>query len=227
MPAGLKVITTIERPPRELVREFAGIPASNISDIMNRFFCMHQYIKAFSTCPMVGTAFTVRVPGHDNMMIHYALDLAEPGDVIVVDGGSAVNRALMGEIMFTYAKKRGLAGIIVDGGIRDVESIPGLELPVYACGVTPQGPYKNGPGEINVPIACGGQVVSPGDILVGDRDGVVVIRREDAAELLSLAQEKLRSEEKRLTAYRRGELDLEQHFAEYDAIVKKLGTTIS
>ena len=219
---GCRMVGEIERAPRELVDQFREIPASNISDIMNRFYCMNSAISPYGKTPLAGVAFTVKTPIGDNAMIHYALDLAHPGDVLVVDGGSELSRALMGEIMFTYAWQKGLAGIIVDGAIRDVDCLTRLPIPVYARGVTPQGPYKYGLGEINFPVACGGQVVCPGDILIGDADGIVVIRRQDAPLLLEAAKEKLASETIRLDQYRKGELDAEEHFTEYDSLYKKL-----
>ena len=113
-----------------------------------------------------------------------------------VDGGSCNNRSLAGEIMMRFAQTKGLAGIVVDGCLRDSDGIKKLTMPVYCKGITPQGPYKNGPGEVNAPVACGGQVVFPGDILVGDMDGVVVIRRQDAEEVAEIAHNKHASEDK-------------------------------
>lgn len=117
--------------------------------------------------------------------------LAEPGDIIVVDTGGCMSRSVCGEMMINQAIGRGVAGFVVDGCVRDIDCLDEIKFPVYTKGVTPQGPWKNGPGEINVPIACGGQVVFPGDILVGDGDGIVVIRPEDAEEVLGQAVENL------------------------------------
>ena len=122
-------------------------------------------------------------------MFHKAMDMAKPGDVIVIDAGGDGKRAIFGALMINYCKARGLGGVIVDGAIRDYEELSEMDFPVYARAITPNGPYKNGPGEINVPVVIGGKVVNPGDILVGDQDGLVVIRPEDAAEL----QEKTRA----------------------------------
>lgn len=214
---GNRVFTEVPRPPREIVEMFRGLPSSNINDEMNRLFCMHAYISLLnpeSAVPLLGPAVTVRVPIGDNLFFHQALDMAQPGDVIVADGGSGNNRSLAGEIMMRFAQKKGLAGIVVDGCLRDLDGIQGLAMPVYAKGVTPQGPFKFGPGEVNVPIACGGQVVFPGDILAGDRDGVVVIRRQDALEVAELARKKKAAEDKTfelmerdLTVYREKHLD--------------------
>ena len=117
-------------------------------------------------------------------MFHKAMDLAKPGDVVVIAAGGVCERAILGELMATYCKLQGLAGIVVDGAVRDRDALQRMDLPIYAKGVTPNGPYKNGPGEIGTIISVGGQVVHPGDILVGDGDGVVVIPWEDAGEIL-------------------------------------------
>lgn len=218
---GNRIITEIDRPSRELVEQFRGIPSSNINDMMNRLFCMHEYIRPLNKQPLLGTAVTVRAPMGDNLFFHKALDVAQPGDVIVVDGGSAMNRSLAGEIMFTYAWKKGIAGIVVDGCVRDLDGIEDIGIPIYAKGVTPQGPYKNGPGEINFPIACGGQVINPGDILVGDADGIVVIKPEDAEEILELAKHKLEVETKKLEKYHTVGLDTEKHIERIETSLSK------
>ena len=196
---GNRIFTNFERPSRELVEKFRGLPSSNINDEMNRLYCMHDYIRLQNpdtAKQLLGVAVTVKVPTGDNLFFHQALDMAQPGDVIVVDGGSCNNRSLAGEIMMRFAQTKGLAGIIVDGCLRDSDGIKKLTMPVYCKGITPQGPYKNGPGEVNAPVACGGQVVFPGDILVGDMDGIVVIRRQDAEEVAEIAHKKHASEDK-------------------------------
>lgn len=196
---GNRVYTKVKRPDREIVEMFRGLPSSNINDEMNRLFCMHDYMRLLNpdtAGPLLGTAITVKAPIGDNLFFHEALDLAQPGDVIVVDGGSGCNRSLAGEIMMRFAQMKGIAGFVVDGCLRDMDGAETLTMPIYAKGVTPQGPFKNGPGEVNVPIACGGQVVFPGDILVGDKDGIVVIRRQDAEAVAAVAQEKKAKEDK-------------------------------
>lgn len=197
---GNRVFTHIPRPDPALVEQFRGLPSSNINDEMNRLFCMHSYMHLLnpeSANPsMVGVAITVKAPIGDNLFFHQALDMAQPGDILVVDGANGNNRSLAGEIMMRFAQEKGLAGLVVDGCLRDLDGASTLTMPVYAAGVTPQGPWKFGPGEVNTPIACAGQVVFPGDILVGDRDGVVVIRRQDAAEVAAAAIAKKASEDK-------------------------------
>lgn len=223
---GNRIFTKISRPPKDLVEKFRGIPSSNIGDVMNRLYCMREYIKPIgkANLNMLGTAFTVKVPDGDNVFIHRALDIAEPGDIIVVDGNGCITRSLIGEIMFTYAYNKGIAGIVIDGAIRDSNSLLELDLPVYAAGITPQGPYKNGAGEINVPISCGGQVVFPGDILIGDDDGICVVRVAEAEKIINIAQHKFEEEKKLLEHYHTVGNDFERHQNIYISIVDELKT---
>ncbi|MDF2875051.1 MAG: Dimethylmenaquinone methyltransferase [Sporomusa sp.] len=201
---GFRIYNNIQRPPQELVEKFRGLPSSNIADNMGRLYCIGRQIKPLNKVPLLGVAFTVKAPQGDNLMFHRALELAQPRDIIVVDGEGDLEHSLAGEMMIRTAMKRGLGGFVVDGCMRDYDAISELEFPIYARGITPQGPYKNGPGEINVPICCGGQVVMPGDILVGDMDGIVVIRPEDALELAELSIRKFNAEQQKIREDRFG-----------------------
>lgn len=199
---GCRVFKGINRPNTELVQAFANIPVANIADEMNRFFCVNARIKPYNKNALLGSAFTVKTRPGDNLMLHKALEMAQPGDVIVVDAQGDLSNAITGEIMMLQAAVNGLAGVVIDGAIRDAESIAELSMPVYAAGVQPKGPYKDGPGEINVPICCGGVVVTPGDILVGDSDGIVVIPQQLAQELLAKAKNKMEGEHRILEGIR-------------------------
>lgn len=192
---GFRIYTKIARPDRSLVEKFKDLPAANIADEMNRISCMHSRIKAVSAVPLLGTALTVKVRSGDNLMIHKALDMARPGDVVVVDGQGDTTNALAGELMMRQAARAGLGGVVVDGAVRDLDALRELDLAIYAAGATPNGPFKQGPGEINVPVSCGGIVVCPGDILVGDADGVVVIAPDQAEELAKRARNKSHKEQ--------------------------------
>ena len=184
MAIGCRIKTHIDRPDRSLVEAFRGIPVANIDDCMNRMASVDAGLNPMNSTPLLGTAFTVRCPAGDNLMFHKALDLAQPGDVLVIAAGGSMSRALCGEIMVTYARSRGIAGFIIDGCVRDRDELAAFaDFPVYARGVIPNGPYKNGPGEINFPVAVGGQVICPGDILVGDGDSVLVIKPHEAEAL--------------------------------------------
>lgn len=185
MSIGCKIIKDFQRPAPALVERFRDMPVANIDDCMGRIAAVDS-----SICPvgnqgqLLGTAFTVRVPQGDNLMFHAAMDLAKSGDVIVIDAGGFTDRAIFGELMATYCKIRGIRGIVCDGAIRDRDGLAAMEgFPVYAKGAIPNGPYKNGPGEINVPVVIGGKLVKPGDIVVGDGDGVLFIDPSIAEEV--------------------------------------------
>lgn len=153
-----------------------------------------------------GRALTISVPPGDNLAIHAALALARAGDVLVIDGGAYIERALMGGIMCTQALRAGIAGIIIDGAIRDIAELRVMDMPVFAIGAVPAGPTKNGPGSILRPISCGGVAIYPGDWIFGDDDGVVAYRHSAREDLLDSAKEKYVAEQKRLAAIADGVL---------------------
>lgn len=219
---GFRVFTDIERADQKLVERFSKIPTSNIGDMMNRLYCMDAGIIPMNAHSMAGTAITVKAPIGDNMILHYALEVAQPGDIIVVDGAGACDRSLAGELMMNYAANKGIAGIVVDGALRDRDGLETCAMPIYCRAITPQGPYKHGPGEINVPVCCGGIAVLPGDILIGDADGVVVIHKEDAVEVIVKAEKK-QAAEKAIIA---NNYALPGHGEEYFKKLTEAGCTI-
>jgi len=217
---GFRVFKRINRPGKELIGQFRGLPVANIGDEMNRIACMHARIKPLNKAPLLGPAFTVRARVGDNLLLHHAIDLAEPGDVIVVEDQGDLANALIGENMMLWAERRKLGGMIVDGAMRDIEALAQMSFPCFAAGIQPNGPYKDGPGEINVPISCGGLTVNPGDILVGDADGIVVISPKDAPEVAKKAQGKLEKEIATRKAIADGSWD---RSAYSEAALRKLG----
>lgn len=153
---------------------------------------------------LAGPALTVKTRPGDNLMIHRALDVAEPGDVVVVDGAGDLTNALVGELMVAHAIHRQLGGLVIFGAIRDSAEIRAGKFPVYAAGITHRGPYKDGPGEINVPIAIDGMVIEPGDLMLGDSDGIVAVRIDDAPSICSLAEAKHSAEAAQMERIRQG-----------------------
>lgn len=220
---GRRVFLNVDRPERQLVEQFRGIPSSNIGDVMQRLYCTNSSIKPLNQAPLLGVAFTVKCPAGDNMMFHRAMDLAQPGDVIVVDGQGGMERSLAGEIMMLYCKSRGIAGVVVEGCMRDADSIAQMDIPVYCKGITPQGPYKFGPGEINVPVCVGGQVICPGDILVGDQDGIVVISPKDVEQVAAAVMEKVALEKDTIENYVAGHVNYEKHQKLYGGQMEREG----
>lgn len=184
--------------------QFKEIPASNTADVMGRSCAMNPRIRLVSSPKaqmMVGPAYTVKCRAGDNLTLHAALNYCQEGDVLVVSNEEDNTRALMGEVMMAYLRyTKKIAGIILDGPIRDIDEIGKWDFPVYATGTTPGGPYKEGPGEINVPISCGGIMVYPGDIILADPDGIIAIPKHDAAQILEDAKKFKEADEKKLAA---------------------------
>ncbi|MGF0096155.1 RraA family protein [Peptoniphilus sp. SGI.035] len=193
MSVGKRIFLKRNLPDKELIEEFKKIPASNTGDVMGRNSAMNPRIKLVSSPKaqmMCGPALTVKCRAGDNLALHAALNICEEGDVLVVSNEEDNTRALMGEVMMAYLYEiKKVAGIVLDGPIRDIDEIGHWDFPVYCTGTTPGGPYKEGPGEINVPISCGGISVNPGDIILADPDGVVVIPKNDAEFILEDAKE--------------------------------------
>jgi len=183
---GFRVKTAFRRPAADLMAGFAQFPTPDISDQLNRLYAVNPGIHCLTSDRhrVCGPACTVKVFPGDNLMVHKALDIIEPGDVIIVDAGGSSMNAVLGDLISTKAKHRGAAGFVVDGLVRDLQNIQELDFPVFARGTTPIGPLHRGPGEINFPICCGGVVVNPGDLIVGDAMGVVVVPQGIAEELL-------------------------------------------
>jgi RraA family protein len=206
---GFRVKEVVERTGPDVIDGFRAFENAMVSDLMNRLYTMQRQIRPQVPFdgPVVGSACTVRVFPGDNLMVHMALDLAKPGDIIVIDASGSDMNAAIGDMIATKAQHRGIAGFVLDGLVRDVAGIEATGMPVFARGVTPIGPLHRGPGEVNFPIQCGGVVVSPGDVIVADRDGVVVIPREYAPELLERCRAKHRAEADYVAAVRRGQFD--------------------
>ncbi|HEX9229669.1 MAG TPA: methyltransferase [Arthrobacter sp.] len=185
----LDTTTGFLRPDQDVIDRLAKLPAANIGDAMDRLGVADSAIRAiWPGARLAGPAFTVWTRPGDNQGIHRALELARPGDVIVVSGGADESRALLGELIGERAINRGLAGFALDGAARDAEALGEIGMPVFARAITPAGPYKNGPSRIGTPISFGGVPVLPGDIIIGDSDGIVVIPREQAADVADAAE---------------------------------------
>jgi RraA family protein len=189
MTIGFRIRSVTRRATPAQCARAARLPAANIGDVMNRMQTMRGGFAPYGGKRIVaGPAFTVRSRSGDNLMLHHAIDVAEPGDVIVADGGGELAIAMTGELMMGHATERGIQGVIIDGAIRDKAELAGMDIGIWACGVTPSGPYKDGPGEIGTPCSCGGQVVMPGDLIMADEDGVVVIPYEEIEAVLAAAE---------------------------------------
>jgi regulator of RNase E activity RraA len=209
--------------PAAIVEKYRSLPVANVSDCMSRMTAGGARLRPLHAGGVLaGAAFTVKTRPGDNLMIHKAIDLAEPGDVVVVDGGGDLTNSLMGELMLSYAKRRGIAGFVLNGAVRDLGWIREHDYPVYAAGVTHRGPYKDGPGEINVPIAIDGMVITPGDLVIGDDDGFLCVPFDQVETVYAATVKKHEAEEKQMQAIARGEIDRSW----VDAALKRLGCTV-
>lgn len=219
---GFQILKRTRKVDAETVAKFSALPVANISDSMSRITAGGPSLRPMHAGGVLaGPALTVKTRPGDNLMLHKAIDIAEPGDVIVVDGGGDLTNSLLGEMMSTHAEYRGVAGIVINGSIRDYDTIHAGKFPIFAVGVTHRGPYKDGPGEINVPIAIDGMVIEPGDLIVGDGDGVVCVPYALTADVLKATTAKHEAENKQIVAIKQGKSDR----AWVDAALKKLGVT--
>jgi RraA family protein len=220
---GFRILEINRRVDPSLVRRFAAVPAANVSDVMARMTGAGPTLRPLHAGGILaGPAFTVKSRPGDNLMLHKALDLASPGDVIVVDAGGDLTNAMLGEMMLAHAQTRGLAGVVINGAVRDLDSIRSNTFPVYAAGVTHRGPYKDGPGEINVQISLNGMIVEPGDLILGDPDGVVCVPFDEAEAICAAAESKHAEETAHLQHILAGKVDRSW----IDATLKKLGCNL-
>jgi regulator of RNase E activity RraA len=193
---------------KEGITALTGLPTSIVSDVLGRT------IGAVGIAPVnkspisvCGNAVTVSVRSGDNLMIHKALQILKPGDVLVVDGGGDISRALFGEIMMTIAKSKGAVGCVFDAAIRDMEAFEKHQFPCWARGVNMRGPYKDGPGSINTAVSIGGMLVNPGDVILGDCDGIIALHPSLVMEAARLGKEKEATERKTIQSIIDGKYD--------------------
>jgi RraA family protein len=220
MPAGFRVLKRKRKVDAAWVDKFRRIPVANISDSMFRVIAGGARLRPYHAgSAMAGPALTVRTAPGDNLMVHMALNLAERGDVIVVDAGGELTNSIIGERMLAYCQAKGFGGVVINGAVRDVGSIRKHEFPVYAGGVTHRGPYKNGPGEINVTIALDGMTIAPGDLVVGDEDGLLCVPYADVEAVYKLAHEKHEMETRTFKDIGKGD----NNRAKFEQTLRELG----
>lgn len=217
---GLRILKRQRQVSVQTVRDFKGLPVANISDCMSRMTAGGPRLRPMhGGGALAGPALTVKTRPGDNLMIHKALTMAAAGDVIVVDAGGDLTNSLFGEIMAATAVRKGVAGIVLNGALRDAEAIARGDFPIYAAGVSHRGPYKDGPGEINVPIAFDGMVIEPGDLIVGDADGLLCVPFDAVDSVLAATRQKMDAEAKTLREIAAGTLDTSW----IDATLRRIG----
>lgn len=220
MTIGFRILERRRKAGAGHLERFRALPVANVSDCMHRLSAGGARLRPMHAGGvMAGPALTVRTASGDNLMIHKAIDIAEPGDVIVVDGNGDLTNALIGELMLAHAVARGVGGFVINGAVRDADAFPRRNLPVYAAGVTHRGPYKNGPGEINVPVAIDGMVIEAGDLVLGDGDGVLAVPFDHLEQVCRDAEAKKAAEDRQMAEIESGSSDR----AWVDETLKRLG----
>jgi len=205
----LKINQPKRRVSAELVAKYREIPAAVVGDCMARIQSAGAGVRPMHAggTVLAGPAYTVKTRPGDNLFVHKAIDLAQPGDIIVVDAGGALDNAIVGEMMLTHAETRGLGGVVIYGAIRDSGHVRNHPFPVYAAGVTLRGPFQSGPGHVNVPIGIAGMAIEPGDLLLGDDDGLICIPYDEVEALYPEAYKRFEGENAQRDRVRNGTVD--------------------
>ena len=204
------IVRKIARPDADAVRTLQQLGVATVHEAQGRTGLMRPYMRPiYMTARVAGAAVTVSSQPGDNLMIHAALELCQAGDVLVVTTTSESTDGMFGELLAVSARARGVAGLVIDAGVRDVTDITAMGFPVWAKAISAQGTVKATPGSVNVAVVCAGAPVRPGDVIVGDADGVCVVARETAAEIARLGLDRVAKEEKTRERLRKGELGLD------------------
>jgi 4-hydroxy-4-methyl-2-oxoglutarate aldolase len=216
------IVRKIRRPDADAVRTLGRLGVATVHEAQGRTGLMRPYMRPiYVTAKASGPAITVSCQPGDNLMIHAALELCQTGDVLVVTTTSESTDGMFGELLAVSSRARGVVGLVIDAGVRDVTDITAMDFPVWAKAISAQGTVKATPGSVNVPVVCAGVNVGPGDVIVGDADGVCVVPREKAADIARLGAERVAKEEKTRERLRKGELGLD--FYGFRARLAELG----
>ncbi|HKB11726.1 MAG TPA: 4-carboxy-4-hydroxy-2-oxoadipate aldolase/oxaloacetate decarboxylase [Vicinamibacterales bacterium] len=216
------IVRRIQRPDAEAVRVLQQLGVATVHEAQGRTGLMRPYMRPiYATARVAGPAVTVSSQPGDNLMIHAALELCQAGDVLVVTTTSESTDGMFGELLAVSCRARGVAGLVIDAGVRDVADITAMDFPVWAKAVSAQGTVKATAGSVNVPVVCAGAIVRPGDVIVGDADGVCVVPRPAAGEVARLGTDRVAKEEKTRERLRNGELGLD--FYGFRARLAELG----
>lgn len=205
----LKIKQPTRRVSPETIAKYREIPAAVVGDCMARIQSAGAALRPMHSGDVVlaGPAYTVKTRPGDNLFVHKAIDLAQPGDIIVVDAGGALDNAIVGEMMLTHAETRGLGGVVIFGAIRDSGHVRNHPFPVYACGISLRGPFQSGPGHVNVPVAIAGMTIEPGDLILGDADGLICVPYDEVESLYAEAYKRFEGENAQRERVRNGTVD--------------------
>lgn len=217
-----RIVRNIRRPELEVVRTLGAQGVATVHEAQERAGLMQPYMRPiYSAARVFGTAVTVSCQPGDNLMIHAAIEVCQSGDVLVVATTAESTDGMFGELLATSCVAHGIAGLVIDAGVRDVTEIAAMKFPVWSKAIFAQGTNKASAGSVNIPIVCAGAEVHPGDVVIGDEDGVVVVPRQQASEVAHSGAERLAKEEATRARLRAGELTLD--FYGLRAKLKELG----
>ncbi|MBL8170571.1 MAG: 4-carboxy-4-hydroxy-2-oxoadipate aldolase/oxaloacetate decarboxylase [Acidobacteria bacterium] len=216
------VVRNIQRADAEVIKTLGEQGSATISEAQGRTGLLNPYMRPiYPSARVAGSAVTVSCQPGDNLMIHAAIEVCQPGDVLVVTTTSESTDGMFGELLATSCQAHGIRGLVIDAGVRDVTDLTALEFPVWAKAISAQGTVKATPGSVNVEVVCAGAIIRPGDVIVGDQDGVVVVKRETAAEVAIRGQQRIEKEQKSRERLKAGELGVD--FYGLRAKLKELG----
>jgi 4-hydroxy-4-methyl-2-oxoglutarate aldolase len=205
-----RIVKNIRRAEAEIIKELGEQGVATIHEAQGRTGLMRPYLRPiYPTARLAASAVTVSCQPGDNLMIHAAIEVCQPGDALVVATTSESTDGMFGELLATSCQARGVVGLVIDAGVRDVADLTAMSFPVWSKAISAQGTVKASPGSVNVEIVCGGAIVRPGDVIVGDQDGVVVVKREMAAEVARLGAARIEKEQKSRERLRAGELGVD------------------
>jgi 4-hydroxy-4-methyl-2-oxoglutarate aldolase len=205
-----KIIRRIDRPPADVVHQFGELGVATVYEAQERTGLMRPYLRPiYPAARVAGPAITVLCSAGDNLMIHAAVEICSPGDVLVVASTEDSPTALFGELLATSCRAHGVAGLVIDAGVRDVADLTSMDFPVWSKAISPQGPVRTSAGSVNIEIFCAGAAVRPGDVIIGDQDGVVVVPRQNAAAVADIGKQRQAKEGLNRERFRAGELGLD------------------
>jgi 4-hydroxy-4-methyl-2-oxoglutarate aldolase len=217
-----RIIKNIRRADAEVIRTLGAQGVATIHEAQGRAGLLRPYLRPiYATARVAGSAVTVSCQPGDNLMIHAAIEVCQPGDVLVVATTSESTDGMFGELLATSCQAHGIAGLVIDAGVRDVADLTAMSFPVWAKAISAQGTVKATPGSVNIEIVCAGALIRPGDCVIGDQDGVVVVRREEAAEVARLGAARIEKEQQSRERLKAGELGVD--FYGLRARLKELG----